>query len=257
MENIKPSSIQWDTLNTPTSIHFQDIYYSPDDAIGESLHVFIQPNNFSNFSASKLLTIAETGFGTGLNFLLCCKELKSTNRSSPLLHFISVEKHPLTKTDLKKALSSFPDLKHFSDQLVNQYPEATAGFHTLYFNNGSITLTLMLGDAAECYSQLDASVDAWFLDGFAPSKNPEMWRPELFQQMARLSHKDTTFSTFTCAGIVKRGLKSAGFEIKKVPGFGRKREKCWSDTTPESIRKETHHLKEYPLLVSFAREIRG
>ena len=108
--------------------------------------------------------------------------------------------------------------------LFRSYQNISNGFHRLIFDKGRVTLTLLIGDANQTLPQLKAQVDAWFLDGFAPAKNPEMWQPALFQQMARLSHTQTTFATFTSAGEVKRGLQSANFEVCKAPGFGKKRE---------------------------------
>lgn len=224
----KPISahLNWNS-QTPYSDKYDDIYFSTENGLAETEFVFLQKNNLdSRFSSEKqtIFTIAETGFGTGLNFLAAWKLWQETAPKDTHLHFISVEKYPISIEDLTKALSLWPELDALSKQLIAQYPPPTLGFHQLNFDDDRVTLTLMLGDAIACYSQLNAQIDAWFLDGFAPSKNPDMWQAGLFQQMTRLSHPGTTFATFTCAGIVKRGLKEAGFEIKKVPGFGRKRE---------------------------------
>ncbi len=209
----------------PVSNQFDDIYFSIDDGLEETRFVFLEGNNLANrYRTANSLCIAETGFGTGLNFLAAWQQFLNQACGSTKLTYISVEKYPVSNTDLARSLNHWPELHSLSEQLLSQYPDPVTGFHNLQFDQGRVTLLLMFGDAAECYSQLDAKVDAWFLDGFAPSKNPQMWSPELFRHMASLSHDLTTFSTFTCAGIVKRGLKTAGFEIKKVPGFGRKRE---------------------------------
>ncbi len=224
MNKIHASKISW-ISSTPTSERFNDFYFSSDGGLSESRAVFLNHNNLkARFSMQSSFVIAETGFGTGLNFLSAWQLFNNSSSTSSQLHFISAEKYPLSKCDLHKALLLWPELNHLSEQLINQYPEPVQGFHRLSFEGGRINLTLMFGDALDCYSQLDAKIDAWFLDGFAPSKNPDMWTPELFNQMARLSKRDTTFSTFTCADIVKRGLSGAGFHIKKVPGFGKKRE---------------------------------
>ncbi len=200
------------------------MYFNIDQGIEEGLHVFLNPNEvshrFSNFSGGSFC-IAETGFGTGLNFLITVNEWPEEATGS--LHYISVEKHPLTTGDLKLALSQWPQFSIIADKLLEQYPLATEGFHRLEFPN-NVTLTLLFGDAAESFSQLEGTVNAWYLDGFAPSKNPEMWSAELFHEIARLSKLGTTFSTFTAAGVVRRGLQDVGFDVYKKKGFGRKRE---------------------------------
>ncbi|MFY0678050.1 MAG: bifunctional tRNA (5-methylaminomethyl-2-thiouridine)(34)-methyltransferase MnmD/FAD-dependent 5-carboxymethylaminomethyl-2-thiouridine(34) oxidoreductase MnmC [Neptuniibacter sp.] len=217
---IKNAVIHWNK-EVPLSSQFMDIYFNPDDGIKESTYVFLKPNLIS---VSKGYTIAETGFGTGLNFLLTIENRLQETHSAQNLTYISVENAPLQKTDLKKALSQWPHLTEISKELLFQYPISCSGYHTLSFAEGRIKLILMFGDAAECYSKLHAEVDAWYLDGFAPSKNPEMWSPELFEQIGRLSRPGTTFSTFTAAGLVRRGLQAVGFDVKKQKGFGRKRE---------------------------------
>ncbi|WP_415893398.1 bifunctional tRNA (5-methylaminomethyl-2-thiouridine)(34)-methyltransferase MnmD/FAD-dependent 5-carboxymethylaminomethyl-2-thiouridine(34) oxidoreductase MnmC [Neptuniibacter sp. PT8_73] len=213
--------------NSPISTIYDDIYFSIDDGIKETQYVFEEGNNLdirlTCLDHERPFTTAETGFGTGLNFISLWKRIREM-RSNRELHFISTEKYPLNRSDLKKALSNWPELTDLADQLVSQYPLNTSGFHHLYFDNNRIKLTLMFGDAGESYSRLSAKVDAWYLDGFAPSKNPDMWSPELFREIARLSKPDTTFSTFTAAGIVKRGLRDVGFDVRKQKGFGRKRE---------------------------------
>jgi len=231
--------LRWDSA-TPISDHFDDMYFNIDQGIAETTHVFINGNGlqqrFSSLEFSRFC-IAETGFGTGLNFLVARQLWLEKAPPQAQLHFISVEKFPLRRADLTKALTAWPELKDGADQLIENYPIASDGFHRLSFDDGSIKLTLMLGDAAECYSLLEAEVDAWFLDGFAPSKNPDMWNPALFEQMGRLSKQNTSFATFTAAGFVRRGLSEVGFAVKKVPGFGRKREMAvgYFQSQPEAI----------------------
>jgi len=223
---IEAASLSWQD-DTPVSDQFDDIYFNKDGGIAETDYVFLQGNRlaerFAQCTASHF-TIAETGFGTGLNFL-CARDLwlKQSNADQQL-HFISVEKFPLRPEDLAQALAHVPQLAEGAQQLISQYPPALAGFHRLIFDGGRVHLTLMLGDADDCYPQLDAQVDAWFLDGFAPAKNPAMWSETLFSNIARCSSAGATFATFTAAGLVRRGLQSVGFDIQKIPGFGRKRE---------------------------------
>lgn len=144
------------------------------------------------------------------------------------LHFISVEKYPLTQADLRKALAAWPELAHLSQDLIDQWPLPVSGCHRLLFADGRIRLDLWFGDIKEMLPQVPhpatGLVDAWYLDGFSPAKNPEMWTQDLFDDLARLARPDATLSTFTCAGFVRRGLIAAGFAMKKVKGHGSKRE---------------------------------
>lgn len=144
------------------------------------------------------------------------------------LHFISVEKYPLTQADLRKALAAWPELTPLSQPLIDQWPLPVSGCHRLLFADGRIRLDLWFGDIKEMLPQVPhpatGLVDAWYLDGFSPAKNPEMWTQDLFDDLARLARPDATLSTFTCAGFVRRGLIAAGFAMKKVKGHGSKRE---------------------------------
>ncbi len=144
------------------------------------------------------------------------------------LHFISVEKYPLTQADLRKALAAWPELATLSQPLIDQWPLPVSGCHRLLFADGRIRLDLWFGDIKEMLPQVPhpatGLVDAWYLDGFSPAKNPEMWTQDLFDDLARLARPDATLSTFTCAGFVRRGLIAAGFAMKKVKGHGSKRE---------------------------------
>jgi len=210
--------------SSPFSLSHNDIYFNPDHGQQESNYVFFRSNKLDKtHSTSLFTTIGETGFGTGLNFLVTTHEWLKIPLKKNLI-FISTERYPLKKQDLIKALSSSASKLSLTAELIDKYPTNNKGFHSLQFRDGKIKLLLMLGDAAESFSRLEAKVDAWYLDGFAPSKNPDMWSPELFEQIGRLSKPGTTFATFTAAGIVKRGLRDVGFDVRKQKGFGRKRE---------------------------------
>lgn len=236
------AEISWLDDNTPESSLYQDIYFSRQQGLSESRYVFLQANNLTERwqqldpSNNSVFTIGETGFGTGLNFLASCQLWMTTAPAKHRLHFISVEKHPLRKPDLIKALASWPELEPFSSQLIDQYPVLVPGHHPIHFNHGRITLHLLLGDACECLQQLldtehrefvhsfGAKVDAWFLDGFAPTKNPDLWQPQLFRIIGQLSRTGSSYATFTAAGDVRRGLAAEGFSVEKLPGHGHKRE---------------------------------
>ena len=243
------ATIDWDENGQPISSQFGDVYFSKNSGIDETRFVFLHhnhlPERWKNLSANVVFTIAETGFGTGLNFLATWQAWCQHAPTTATLHFISVEKFPLARDDLERALKLWPELSKMAAQLLAQYPPVDArGFHRLNF--GQVQLTLIYADAIAGFSQLlpiahagpevrkhtcgfsefakANRVDAWFLDGFAPAKNPDLWTDELFQLIARLSHAHTTFATFTAAGIVRRGLATVGFSVEKVPGYGSKRE---------------------------------
>lgn len=211
----------------PYSTQYGDVYFSRDNGLAETRHVFLRHNLLAErwqSLQSGHFTIAETGFGTGLNFLCAWQLWRQIAPTGTRLHFISCEKHPLSRADLESALALWPELANQTEALLAQYQRISTGMHRLEFDQGHVVLTLIIGDATEALSDLHAGVDAWFLDGFAPSRNPDMWQPALFRQMARLSHRETTFATFTSAGLVRRGLQEAGFSVEKVAGHGRKRE---------------------------------
>ena len=220
------ASIDWQQA-TPVAPAFDDPYFSRDDGPAETDHVFVGGNGlaerFAGLPARAQFSIGETGFGTGLNFLRAGECFLRHAPADARLHFISTEKYPLSRADLSRALQCWPDTALGPD-LLAQWPAATAGFHRLQFADGRISLTLLQGDSVAMLRQLHYPVDAWFLDGFAPARNPDMWQPALFSELARLSRPGTTLATFTAAGFVRRGLQQAGFAMQRVPGFGRKRE---------------------------------
>ncbi|MEA1606078.1 bifunctional tRNA (5-methylaminomethyl-2-thiouridine)(34)-methyltransferase MnmD/FAD-dependent 5-carboxymethylaminomethyl-2-thiouridine(34) oxidoreductase MnmC [Pseudomonas spirodelae] len=218
--------LEWDEQGQPLSSHFADVYFSNENGLAETRYVFLAnnqlPERFAALQAHEHLVIGETGFGTGLNFLCAWQLFEQQAVTGAHLHFVSVEKYPLNKADLQRALALWPELAPYAEQLLAQYVALHPGFQRLVFAGGRVVLTLLIGDALELLGQLDARVDAWFLDGFAPAKNPDMWTPELFTELARLSHASTTLGTFTSTGYVRRSLNDAGFKMKRVPGLGKK-----------------------------------
>ena len=232
----KHAQVHFNESGTPVADHFDDVYFSNDSGIDETQHVFVAGNDLAERWQqwrNPTFVIAETGFGTGLNFLVAMRafnEFRAANPDHPLkrLYFITTEKFPLPQQDMQRALEAFPALKDEAEALASLYPMGLEGCHRLHFDNHSTTLDVWIGDVHELlpqwHSPVNGLIDAWFLDGFAPSKNPDMWTDALFSQMARLSKTGTTFGTFTAAGIVKRGLAGVGFTIKKRNGFGRKRD---------------------------------
>lgn len=216
----------------PYSTHFEDVYFStsvdnPQQGLLETEYVFLKHNQLAErwqHLSETIFTIAETGFGTGLNFLCACRLWLAIAPKSARLHFISTEKHPLTLVQLQQAHANWQDLSAISQVFLSQYASLPDGVHRFAMFSGRIQLTLHIGDIQTTLPNLKTQVDAWFLDGFAPAKNPDMWQPALFAQMARLSHNQTTFATFTSAGAVRRELLAHGFVVNKAPGYGKKRE---------------------------------
>ncbi|MBX8489883.1 bifunctional tRNA (5-methylaminomethyl-2-thiouridine)(34)-methyltransferase MnmD/FAD-dependent 5-carboxymethylaminomethyl-2-thiouridine(34) oxidoreductase MnmC [Pseudomonas cichorii] len=220
------AQIDWDEQGNPHSRAFSDVYFSTESGLEETRHVFLVQNDlrarFTALPAGDRLVIGETGFGTGLNFLCAWQLFQECAHPEARLHFVSVEKFPLSRADLQRALALWPELKAFAEPLLDQYIAVHEGFQRLIFDEGRVTLTLLIGDALHMLPQLDGQIDAWFLDGFAPAKNPEMWTPELFAELARLSAPEASIGTFTSTGWVRRALNAAGFKMKRVPGIGHK-----------------------------------
>jgi tRNA 5-methylaminomethyl-2-thiouridine biosynthesis bifunctional protein len=206
------------------SAEYADIYHSVDGAIEEVRHVFIAGNGLAQrWREASNFTIVETGFGCGLNFLVTWDALKQSGAACRL-DFVSVEKHPFRHDDLATILRAWPQLETFSSQLINTYPPLVPGFHRLHFDDGRVTLTLLLGDAINMLAELDARADAFFLDGFAPARNPDMWSKGLFEQIGRIAAPGATAATYSSAAVVRSGLERAAFSVKKQPGFARKRD---------------------------------
>jgi tRNA 5-methylaminomethyl-2-thiouridine biosynthesis bifunctional protein len=226
---MEPAELVWRD-GVPESTRFGDVYFSRDNGLAETRYVFIGhnelPDRFRQVPETGHFVIAETGFGTGLNFLAAWAEW-SKQRPAPdnaILHFVSVERFPLRRQDLEKALSYWPELQPQAAELIESYPPLIKGTHRLVLAGGRVRLTLYFGDILDAWKDLTFTADAWFLDGFAPSLNPGMWLDDAISLITGHSKPGTTLATFTAVGRVRRSLADAGFEIAKVPGFGRKRE---------------------------------
>lgn len=226
---MEPADLVWRD-GVPESARFGDVYFSRDNGLEETRYVFIGRNllreRFAELADNRHFVVAETGFGTGLNFLAAWAEWLDCRPKddSAILHFVSVERFPLTRSDLEKALSFWPELASQAAELIAHYPPLIQGTHRLVLAGGRIRLTLYFGDVLDAWRALSFQADAWFLDGFAPSLNPEMWLENAIGQIRNHSKPGTTLATFTSVGRVRRALIDAGFSMQKVPGFGRKRE---------------------------------
>ncbi len=209
--------LEWRDGCVPVSARFDDPFYSLDDGLAETRHVFLGGNDLhTRFCPG--FHVAELGFGTGLNFLTTLAAFRQSGTPG-ILRFTSFEAFPLSLADLRAALRPFADLP--TGVLVDHYTEPTA--LPLHQIGDDFELRLIIGDARETLPHWQGRADAWFLDGFSPAKNPEMWEPALLGQVARHTAPQGTFATYTAAGHVRRALAEAGFVVARVPGFGRKR----------------------------------
>ncbi len=220
---LKPATLQWSGEGGLQSLLYNDVYFQLGAGIAESRHVFLQCNKLTErFSdpALEKFQIAELGFGTGLNFLLTAQVWQEYAPAAAWLDYVSIEKHPLQRGDMQRIYTHWPELASFCTALLEQYPPLLAGFHTLIFPQWRIRLTLLFGDVGEVLPELRGKYDAWYLDGFTPVKNPEMWEDRLFPLLAARTKSGGTLSSFTAAGAVRRALAAAGFTVKKIPGYG-------------------------------------
>ncbi|MBP6701529.1 MAG: bifunctional tRNA (5-methylaminomethyl-2-thiouridine)(34)-methyltransferase MnmD/FAD-dependent 5-carboxymethylaminomethyl-2-thiouridine(34) oxidoreductase MnmC [Halioglobus sp.] len=227
---VTAADVGWTESGDPRSIAFGDVYYCGDNGLAESRFVFLQgndlPGRWQDWPAGRFC-IAETGFGTGLNFLLTWQAWRAA-AAPPDLHYISLDKYPMSRQDLARALAAWPELESLAGQLIDQYPGLVPGQHRLLLEGGRVTLDLWWEDVAEVMPDLagrgEPLVDAWYLDGFAPARNEAMWRPRILEAVASLSRPGASFATFTAAGHVRRQLAGAGFNVARVPGYKKKRE---------------------------------
>lgn len=229
------TKLSWNNAEMPTLDSFENDHFSNNIGLYETQYALLEQHNLPEkwlIHDRNFFVIAETGFGTGLNFLATWQAFRHYRKANPegnvtRLHFISFEKFPLTKLDLKQALAAWPELSLLSEQLISAYPYAVPGCQRLRFDDGSVVLDLWLGDVNELlpqvYAPADGLADVWFLDGSAPSKNPDVWTESFCAQLYRLSRPLTTLFAFNTTGVVRRGLTDAGFTVNEVAGHGQKR----------------------------------
>lgn len=220
------ANIEW-RMGTPYSNDFQDFFFQTDCGLEETRYVFHQANNLNERLTAceeHSFCIAETGFGTGLNFFATWLLWKNLPEPKPKLQFLSCEAFPLRKEDLNLAISRWPAFRPLLFEFLQQYPEHVETTHVLSFEKGKLELMLTYGDASTYFFQRPFLADCWFLDGFAPRQNDSLWSNEIIAGIANHTKSMGTFATFTSVGAVRRSLEKAGFEVKKISGFGEKRE---------------------------------
>lgn len=224
----KPSqpfaAIDWERGEIPVSTAFGDPYFARENGRAETRHVFLAANGLpQRWQARAAFTIAELGFGTGLNFFETLAQWRRAPGNCRALTYVTFERYPLAGCDLARALAPWPDLEGDVRALLDHWPPvAGATQHTVAFNDA--TLDIRIGDANALLPAWEGRADAWYLDGFSPACNPELWGPELMAGVFAHTAPGGTFATYTAAGDVRRGLEHAGFHVSKIPGYGRKRD---------------------------------
>lgn len=227
---VSPAAVEFLDGDIPYSSQFQDVYFSRAGGVDESSYVYLNgnglPERFADFPGTDF-QLLETGFGTGLNFLLTAQAFLAHAPKGKCLRYFSIEGFPLTAVDLQRALQGFTSLRELSQPLCEQYPPLLRNWHTLRFANGRIELILVFDEVNTVLPQLLKSqwrFDAFYLDGFAPARNPEMWQSEWLIRLNKLARPQATLASFTAVGEVRRQLQQAGFDIERRKGFGHKRE---------------------------------
>lgn len=200
----------------PVSRRFDDPYYSLENGLDETRHVFLAGNRLPERFHDGF-RIAELGFGTGLNLLVALKAWRATGQAGQL-HFTSFEAFPLEAADMIRAQSAFPELAGIADELAPFWQS-----HARQIELPDLRFDLVIGDARQTVRDWQGQADAWFLDGFAPARNPELWEPALLQDVVRHMAPGGTAATYSAAGHVRRALADAGLVVERVAGYGRKR----------------------------------
>lgn len=230
--------IDWQEGGPVSQLH-GDVYFSKLDGLNETRHVFLHGNELTKRWATRLrFVVGELGFGSGLNFFATCQEWNRSSNSG-FLHYLSIEAAPFSADNIRRAMQPWPELHGYVESFLQVLPQPTVGFHRITFFEQRIILTLCYGQAADILPQISATVDAWYLDGFAPAKNPDLWAEAIFREVARLSAPGATVATFSVARAVRDGLSQVGFAVSKQQGFGRKREMLVAKKLGEVIQQQS------------------
>lgn len=216
MDKAQPDRTLWKENGVPVSERFDDPYYSLDNGLAETRHVFLQGNGLpARFAPG--FHIAELGFGTGLNVIAARLAWRAAGVEGPL-RFTSFEAYPMPPEDALRALSAFPEAAPLAEDTAALLADPSQPLL-----RDDIEMRLITGDARDTLPAWEGWADAWFLDGFSPAKNPELWGAELMAEVGRHTAPGGSFATYTAAGEVRRALVAAGFDVTRVPGYGRKR----------------------------------
>lgn len=223
----KSPDLDWREDGAPIARAHDDVYFSAQDGLAETRAVFLTGCGLPEaWAGREVFTVAETGFGTGLNFLALWRMWQAHAPSETAwLHFVSFEGFPLRVEDAARALAAWPELSELSEKLIARWPHGAMGTRRIVWPEARISLTLHIGDIRDTLPNAQFQADAWFLDGFSPAKNEAMWGPWIYPEIAGRSAPGVRVGTFTVAGHVRRGLAAAGFAVSKAPGHGRKRDR--------------------------------
>jgi tRNA 5-methylaminomethyl-2-thiouridine biosynthesis bifunctional protein len=240
MIHLEPARLAFGPDGTPFSEAYGDVYHSASGGPDQARHVFLAGNGLpERWQERERFVILETGFGLGLNFLATWAAWKDDPRRCRRLHFVSVEKHPFTAADLETAHRAWPEFAPLAAELRRDWPMLVPGVHRLNLEGGRVVLTLAFGDAVDVVRRLDVGADAFYLDGFSPARNPELWSPQVSQALARLAAPGATLATWSVAGGVREALAGAEFDLEKRPGFAGKKQML---TGRYRSRKPAAHL---------------
>ncbi|WP_341274767.1 tRNA (5-methylaminomethyl-2-thiouridine)(34)-methyltransferase MnmD [Rhodocyclus gracilis] len=254
---LEPATLCLAPDGTPFSEAYGDVYHTRTGGLGQACHVFLGGNDLPRrWQGRDGFVILETGFGLGLNFLATWATWRADPERSQTLHFISCEKHPFLRDDLQRAHAlaetghTDPDaiqseaaqdgtappessraetqlaqaILNLADTLCLHWPTLTEGRHDIAFEEGRVRLTLLFGDASDTLQHLPELADAFFLDGFSPAKNPELWSAELLALVSQHAAPAASLATWSVASGVRHALADQGWQLKKTPGFRGKRE---------------------------------
>lgn len=234
---IRPARIDFSDPAAPAAPDFGDLYHSRGGAWGQARHVFLGGNGLpARWGGRDRFVILETGFGLGNNFLATWAAWRADPRRPARLWYLAVEKHPPQRADLARALATAPE-PALAAALVAHWPPLTPDLHPIDFDCGGVRLLLALGDIRQVLPELVAAVDAFYLDGFAPVRNPAMWDARLLRGLHRLAAPDATLATWCVASAVRNALASAGFAVEKAPGFAGKREMTVARFAPRAAAR--------------------
>ena len=221
---LTPARLCFTSQGVPYSEAFDDVYHSAAGAVGQARHVFLDGNRLTErWAGRERFVILETGFGAGINFLATWQAWRRDPQRPRRLHFVSIEKHPFASADAKSIFANLPELRDEAAELEARWPTLVPGAQRLELDRGGVVLTLFFADISVA-RDLRLVADAFYLDGFAPAKNPEMWTPALMRSLARLAAPGATAATWSVAAAVRHALEETGFAVEKRPGFGEKKE---------------------------------
>ncbi|HEY0883694.1 MAG TPA: tRNA (5-methylaminomethyl-2-thiouridine)(34)-methyltransferase MnmD, partial [Ramlibacter sp.] len=222
---IEPARLSFAEDGTPYSGEFGDVYHSRGGGLEQARFVFLGGNRLpERWHDRDAFTIVETGFGLGLNFLATWAAWRDDERRCDRLHFVSVERHPFRRDDLATLHARWPELVPLAAELQAHWPVLTPGIHRLHLDGGRVILTLLLGDAPDLIPELQCRADAFYLDGFSPATNPDLWSAGLLHELSRLAAPGATLATWSVTGAVRRALGELGFRCERAAGFGGKRQ---------------------------------